>query len=456
MGLDGPVCNNPVIGLLGKESKMKKRCIILATIWIILGAAGVQAQVTESGDLTAHVDSIIVNMPTTYGGGDYLQPNSASRALWREIVDHILAGEYADAHTKAQTKNYQVVLFTDTADEDSTVHIVLERTTSSTSRYWGTFVFNTSPLRSLLVIQSPHPRYDLNTGYQSIRVYQHTGARGFFVAGTHRCNGLSDSPCDGTTTACSGGSSEPYKYSDQAHVVLSTFQITTDAMLDDQTGMLFIQPHGFSQGEEDPDLIISNGTSFTPSGTDHAVAIRDAIQAIDPTLTAKVGHIDLDWTRLLGTTNCQGRLINSSSDPCEDPAISANGQFVHIEQARIGLRDTEANWMKLAQAVADAVPEDVASVPPAAAAPLSRILGVYPNPFRSSARIDFELDREGSARLDVFDAAGRLVVTLYSGTRPSGVSSRSWDTNGTPSGVYFVHLSHDDVLVDIEKCVLLR
>jgi hypothetical protein len=424
-------------------------------MWIALSAVSVQAQVVTSGDLTSHIDSIIGAMPTTYGGGDYLQPNSASRALWREIVDHILAEEYADAHTKALTKNYQVVLYSDTADSDSTVHIVLERTPESTSRYWGTFVFNTSPLRSDLVIESVHPRYDMNTGYQSIRIYQHTEARAFCVSGTHRCNGLSASPCDGTSTICTG-SSDPYRYSDHAHVVLATIHITTEAMLDNNPELLVIQPHGFGQEAGDPDLIISNGTRFSPTGTDYAVAISDAIQVIDPSLTTKVGHVDLDWTRLLGTTNTQGRLLNGSADPCEDAATTATGQFVHVEQARIGLRDTPENWMKLAQAVADAVPVDsgIPQEPPRT--PVARILGNYPNPFSRQTRIDLELDRNGPVQLEIFDVAGRLATTLAGGVYETGGVSFVWDTREMPPGVYFIRLRCGETKLDMQKCTLLR
>jgi hypothetical protein len=434
---------------------MKRHLALFAAMWIAISAAGVQAQVTESGDLTSHIDSIIGAMPTTYGGGDYLQPNAASRALWREIIDHILAEEYADAHTKALTKNYQVVLFSDTADLDSTVHIVLERTPASTSRYWGTFVFNTLPLRSDLVIESVHPRYDMNTGYQSIRIYQHTEARAFCVSGTHRCNGLSASPCDGTSTICTG-SSEPYRYSDHAHVVKATIQITTEAMLDDNPELLVIEPHGFSQQEDDPDLIISNGTRFSPSGTDYAVAISDAIQAIDPSLTTKVGHVDLDWTRLLGTTNTQGRLINGSADPCEDPAVTATGQFVHVEQARIGLRDTPENWMKLAQAVADAVPADSGIPQDVPRTPAARILGNYPNPFRQQTRIDLEVGRPGPIQLEIFDVAGRRAATLAGGVYETGGVSFVWDTGQLPPGVYFIRLRHRGTRLDMQKCTLLR
>lgn len=433
---------------------MKEHVGLLAAMLIIIGSAGVRAQATQSGDLSAHVDSIIATMPTTYGGGDYLQPNATSRVLWREIIDHILSGEYADAHTQALTKNYQVVLFTDTASPNSPIHVVLERTTASTSRFWGTFVFNTSPLRSHLVIQSPHPRYDLNTGYQSMRVYQHAAARALFVSGTHRCNGVSASPCDGTTSAC--GETATYRYSDQCHVVRSTFQITTEAMLDDDPALVVVQPHGFAKQSGDPDLIISNGTRHSPSGTDYAVAIRNAFQSVDPSLTARVGHIDLDWTRLLGTSNTQGRLTNGSADPCETEATSATGQFVHIEQARIGLRDTEANWMKLTQAVADAIPDEVTAVRDGIRAPGARILGSYPNPFNGHTRIDIEVGRPGPIQLDIFDAAGRRVVTLTSGHYGAGVINRVWRTETIPSGVYFVRLLYNDAVADVRKCVLLR
>jgi hypothetical protein len=426
----------------------------LVTLPLLFTATGARAQVTQSGTLTDHIDSLIVAMPATYGGGDYLQPNSASRALWREIIDHILVGEHADAHTKALTRNYQVVLFTDTADPDSTVHVVLERTPESTSRYWGTFVFNTSPLRPHLVIQSPHPRYDLNTGYQSIRIYQHAEARAFFISGTHRCNGLTDSPCDGATSVCGGGS-QPYRYSDQAHVVLATFQITTDAMLNHDPELLVVQPHGFGQGEDDPDLIMSNGTRIAPTGTDHVVAIRDAIQAIDPGLTAKVGHVDLSWTRLLGTTNTQGRLVNSSPDPCETAATSATGQFVHVEQALTGLRDTPQNWMKLAQAIADAVPAEPTAVPGATVPSTTRILGIHPNPFSLRTRVDLELSRSARIELDVFDVAGRRVLMLANGIHSAGVHSLVWNAGQAPSGIYLVRLRHG-VEVDVRRCLLLH
>lgn len=435
---------------------MKKNLIIgMAVLLAGFAASGARAQVALYGSLTAHVDSIIVAMPTATGGGDYLQPNAESRALWREIIDHILAGELAEAQAKASTRSYRVVEFTDTGSQGSPVHIVLERTPEATSRYWGTFLFNPSPLRSKLVIQSPHPRHDLNTGYQGVRIYQYAGARAFFVSGTHRCNGISYSPCSGTTTACSE-SAEPYRYSDQCHVVDATFQITTQALLDDSFDLLVLQNHGFSKGTGDPDLIISNGTRRTPTGTDYAVAVRDAMLTIDPALTAKVAHVNLDWTENIGTDNTQGRLLNESSSPCYSSPTSANGRFVHVEQAKTRLRDTQANWMKLAQAVAIAFPVDVSGVPPGAEAPEARVLIVHPNPTSSSTQVQFKLDQPGQSRVEVFDVAGRCVASLDDGIRPAGIYSVTWNASDVPAGIYFINFRLRGALVDVRKCVVFH
>ena len=107
---------------------MKHHLPALTLSVVLLWAANAPAQVEMSGDLADHIDTIIADMPSTVDGGDYLQPNLASRTAWRGIVDHILVREYADAHTEALTRGYQVVLFTDTEGDDPLLHVVLERT----------------------------------------------------------------------------------------------------------------------------------------------------------------------------------------------------------------------------------------------------------------------------------------------------------------------------------------
>jgi len=433
-----------------------KRGVVIGTLLFLFAATAAQAQVYQSGDLVAHIDSIVGTMPTAVGGGDYQQPNLASRQLWREIVDHILAGEYGPAHTDALTKNYQVVIWTDTATPGNPVHAILERTPESTSRYWGTYVFNTAPNRWHLVVQCPHPVADVNTEYQGIRMYRSTSARAYFVSGTHRCNGTSYSPCDGTTTAC-GGSSEPFRYSDMAHVVDAAFQVTTEAMFDNDPSLIIVQPHGFSQGTGDPDLVISNGTTSLPGGTDYAVAVATAIEAIDGTLDARVVHRDVTPSSLWATTSTQGRLLNGSADPCGTQASSATGRFIHVEQARVGLRDTQTNWMKLVNAVAAAIPTDAVSVPGDGVA-LGQgiaIVGTYANPFHGRTRVEFSLVRSGPVVMDVFDLAGRRVAHTETGAYGAGVHSLEWNAERLAAGTYILMLRQGGAS-DSRRCVLLR
>ncbi len=323
-------------------------------ILILLLSASVSGQVVQSGDITAHVDSIISSIPGSTPQGVYLQPGSSSRDTWRLIVQNILAEHYDVADSIAAGLSYQVVEFTDNSVSPDKVYYILERTPVSSSRYWGTFVFNPSAVRPNLVIECPHPLHDLHTGGQGFLVFKLAGARAWFVSGTHRCNGVTLSPCDGQSTVCTGDW-DSYQYSDQPHVVLGTFQVTTEEMLSAMPEMVVIQPHGFSKGNDDPDIIMSNGTRFTP-GDDLLLQLRDNLLNQDATLTFKVAHIDLSWTKLIAETNTQGRLMNNCADPCGSYASESTGRFLHLEQAYTGLRDTEANWYKLANAVVATFP----------------------------------------------------------------------------------------------------
>jgi hypothetical protein len=88
----------------------------------------------------------------------------------------------------------------------------------------------------------------------------------------------------------------------------------------------------------------------------------------------------------------------------------------------------------------------VAVAEPAGGAKLTRRpLEVFPNPFNASARINWQMKRDGVADLKVFDASGRVVRTLASGPCPAGSYTTVWsgaDNAGRrlAQGVYFLHL----------------
>ncbi len=69
----------------------------------------------------------------------------------------------------------------------------------------------------------------------------------------------------------------------------------------------------------------------------------------------------------------------------------------------------------------------------------------YPNPFNPQTSIAFALPRGEQVRLDIFDAAGRLVRTLVDENRGAGEHTVVWNGtdnagNGMPSGTYVYKL----------------
>jgi hypothetical protein len=67
----------------------------------------------------------------------------------------------------------------------------------------------------------------------------------------------------------------------------------------------------------------------------------------------------------------------------------------------------------------------------------------YPNPFNPSTKINFEIPKTASVDLKVYDAAGRLVKTLYSGFLSAGKFSIDFNAASLSSGIYFYSLISD-------------
>lgn len=312
------------------------------------------AQLVRSGSISVMLDSLATAIPADTGTNIYTVPTAADEIYWKLCVKQILQSSYADAHSSAGSFSYGLTQFTDTAS--SAVYYILAKT-SAGANYWGYYVFNQSAARQKLVIQAPHSLYDFKTELQANYVFRQTGARALFAAGTHRCNSTLYSGCAGTTTVCSeGGESTAFRKSDQAHNVDGAFQFTTFIVDSLISGSIVVQLHGFNKTESDPALIMSNGVKSAPS-TDYLTTLKNNLLALDDTLTFKIYHIDTLWTKLTGTTNTQGRLLNASSNICNLSAQTNSGRFLHIEQAYKNLRDNETNWAKMATALNNTFPE---------------------------------------------------------------------------------------------------
>lgn len=83
-----------------------------------------------------------------------------------------------------------------------------------------------------------------------------------------------------------------------------------------------------------------------------------------------------------------------------------------------------------------------------------------PNPFNPTTTISFALPQAGNVTLNVYNSAGQLVRTLYSGAKGSGIHQVTWDgraDNGAKvaSGVYFYRLVAGSY-VETKRMVLLK
>jgi hypothetical protein len=79
----------------------------------------------------------------------------------------------------------------------------------------------------------------------------------------------------------------------------------------------------------------------------------------------------------------------------------------------------------------------------------------YPNPFNLVTAIYFSLPLPADVTLTVFDALGRQVRELASGTKPAGTHEVSFDAGGLPSGTYLYRFEAGDFVVT-KRMVVVR
>jgi hypothetical protein len=68
--------------------------------------------------------------------------------------------------------------------------------------------------------------------------------------------------------------------------------------------------------------------------------------------------------------------------------------------------------------------------------PEKMLVSSYPNPFNSTANINFALPKAGRVSLIIYDQLGRPIETLFKGNLESGDHSFKWVPVDKPSGVY--------------------
>ncbi|NIO29259.1 MAG: T9SS type A sorting domain-containing protein [Candidatus Latescibacteria bacterium] len=84
----------------------------------------------------------------------------------------------------------------------------------------------------------------------------------------------------------------------------------------------------------------------------------------------------------------------------------------------------------------------------------------YPNPFKPTTTIAFDLHAPGQVELNIYDVAGRRIRTLINEYKPAGVYASEWNGRNNagervPTGVYFYRLK-TELVTWTNKMVLIR
>lgn len=78
-----------------------------------------------------------------------------------------------------------------------------------------------------------------------------------------------------------------------------------------------------------------------------------------------------------------------------------------------------------------------------------------PNPTEGQTRFFYQLEKQESVSIEIYDYSGRAVTELARGEQPAGRYTLLWDGGSLPSGVYFLRLSAGQSAA-VRKLVIAR
>lgn len=267
----------------------------------------------------------------------FIPPSDADVLGWRQTIEALLDGQYERAAALADPLGYDLIAFTDQG-RAHLYYILSERTDAEGQplRGLGTYIYNPEARRPLS-IHAPHAGGDANTRPESIALFLDLDAVALLIAGTHRCANSEPSPCDGTTTTCTG-SRAPYPISDVAHYTQNFFEPAHEEIVMHFLDVISVSVHGFRWRPGDPDVIVSNGTRadrLESLSIELAAEYNRLFHHLGVSLrAASCNQVD-GPDRLCGTTNVQGRFVNGSLDICRQGVAhpSLPERFIHLEQS---------------------------------------------------------------------------------------------------------------------------
>ncbi len=84
------------------------------------------------------------------------------------------------------------------------------------------------------------------------------------------------------------------------------------------------------------------------------------------------------------------------------------------------------------------------------------VSGLYPNPFNSTVNIVVGIPTESEIHIDVYNILGQSVQVLHQGRLNPGYHTLSWQGDGFPTGMYFIHATSGTGWHEVQKVMLMK
>ncbi len=270
----------------------------------------------ESGDLSRTVGRIVDAMPGR-GSEGYARPSPEEASEFADLASSMEASDLDGARRSAEALDYTLVWYEDNATGRRLLMAREEADPSREARRgWGTLVAD--PGGDDVLVEVPHPGFDINTPQVGAELFREAEARILLVAGAHRY-------------------AWDDERSDVAHAPDTSFDAAHKALL---PARYVVQLHGFHSGKNGryPEVVLSGGVAPSPAGVE---AVYRSMKGAG--IDAGLFDGGSRFGDLAGTTNVQG-----------DSAREAGSQFIHVELAR-DLRTQTADRSRLVEALAESL-----------------------------------------------------------------------------------------------------
>ncbi len=292
---------------------------------------------TFDSDLVQWLELLLEDYPGI-DSESYLAPDAEELQHFRDALALLVVDDHCAAAAAAESAGYE--LMKALGADAGGVEWFLLRPAEATGHGRGMFIVRGNAVREL-VLEAPHPLYDLGSGLLAAEVFQASGARALAVAGAHRCANAAPAECDGSTTVCNDGQLGAYRESDMAHVDGSYFQVFHEVLSTEHASTVTVQVHGMASDEDDPEFSVSDGTGYDNPDDQHppnvlAAALEQRVAAAGGDKPGNSCNREGDKNVLCGKSNVQGRFTNgvAGDEVCAVAPTTGTGAFLHVELSK--------------------------------------------------------------------------------------------------------------------------